>query len=66
SGQFGVLARDSAGGWTLAVAGNQEAPKFVAGPWKSEYGLGTYGVDLKTGSAWAVVDRAGEFAVGSR
>lgn len=37
--------------------------KFVVGPWKAGYPLGTYGVDPATRTAWAVVNRGGEFAV---
>ena len=65
SGNFGLLAQDAAGKWALAVGGNQGGAKqFVAGPWKAGYGLGTYGVDQATGTAWAVVNHDGDFAVG--
>jgi len=37
--------------------------QFVVGPWKAGYALGTYGVDPATQTAWAVVNRGGEFAV---
>ncbi|MDP8568595.1 metallophosphoesterase [Methylophilus aquaticus] len=37
--------------------------KFVVGAWKAGYGLGTYGVDPVRRTAWAVVNRGGEFAV---
>ena len=37
--------------------------KFVVGPWKAEYGLGTYGVDPKTNTAWAVINYNSDFAV---
>ena len=37
--------------------------KFVHGPWKEGYELGTYGIDPKTGTAWAVINYNGEFAV---
>jgi hypothetical protein len=39
------------------------AKKFVLGPWKSDYGLGTYGIDLKTHTAWAVINYNADFAV---
>jgi 3',5'-cyclic AMP phosphodiesterase CpdA len=65
SGSFGLLARDSAEKWVLAIAENQGGTKqFVAGPWKGDYGLGTYGVDPNAGTAWAVVNHGGDFAVG--
>jgi hypothetical protein len=37
--------------------------RFIAGPWKSTYGLGTYGIDFATRTVWAVVSHAGTFAV---
>jgi hypothetical protein len=37
--------------------------RFVKGPWKPAYGLGTYGVDPKTKTAWAVINFNGDFAV---
>jgi hypothetical protein len=37
--------------------------KFVVGSWKEEYGLGTYGVDPATKTAWAVINYNGDFAV---
>jgi hypothetical protein len=39
------------------------APKFVKGPWKAGYTLGTYGIDPVTQTAWAVIHYNGEFAV---
>ncbi len=38
--------------------------RFVLGPWKPSYGLGTYGVDLRTRIAWAVVNFEGQLRVG--
>ena len=64
SGGFGLAAQDSAGNWTSAVAQNVGgAPSFVLGAWNSSYGLGTFGVDPATNTAWAVVNHAGRFAV---
>ena len=61
-----ALASKSKGKWVNAVDKNQGgAKKYVAGPWKSGYGLGTYGVDPKTNTAWAVINYTGKFAVGS-
>ena len=40
--------------------------KFVHGPWKAQYGLGTYGVDPWTHTAWAVLTYDGKFAVAGR
>lgn len=63
-GKFGLATRDEDGEWTNAVDQNSGGKKeFVLGPWKSSYGLGTYGVDPRTHTAWAVVDYNAEFAV---
>ncbi len=59
-----VDARNANGKWVNAVDQNVGgAEKFVSGPWKSGYGLGTFGIDSHTHTAWAVVDHAGQFAV---
>jgi hypothetical protein len=65
-GGFGIATKDDRGKWVNAVDMNSgnSVKKFVVGPWKAEYGLGTYGIDLKTNIAWAVIDYNGEFAVG--
>ena len=61
-----ALASKNNGKWVNAVDKNQGgAKKYVAGPWKSGYGLGTYGVDPKTNTAWAVINYTGKFAVAS-
>ena len=36
---------------------------FVYGPYKPEYGLGTYGIDPKSKMAWAVINYNADFAV---
>jgi hypothetical protein len=61
-----ALASKSKGKWVNAVDKNQGGTKkYVAGPWKSGYGLGTYGFDPKTNTAWAVINYTGNFAVAS-
>lgn len=37
--------------------------RFVKGSWNPGYGLGTYGVDPFTPTAWVLVNHEGEFAV---
>jgi hypothetical protein len=37
--------------------------RFILGPWRPGYGLGTYGVDPHTHIAWAVLNYDGNFAV---
>ena len=59
-----LVARNAHGGWVKAVVMNAGGnAKFVAGPWKSGYGLGTYGIDHRTHTVWAVVNHTGAFAV---
>ena len=62
-GSFGLATRDDNGYWSNAVDNNfGGTKKFVLGPWKSSYKLGTYGVDQQTHTAWAVINYAGDFA----
>ena len=64
SGGFGLATQDSAGNWTNAVAKNVGGtPAFVLGAWNASYGLGTFGVDPATNTAWAVVNHQGQFAI---
>ncbi|MBN1904930.1 MAG: metallophosphoesterase [Deltaproteobacteria bacterium] len=52
------------GKWKNAVNENFGGKKrFVLGPYKSKYGLGTYGIDPKTKTAWAVLNYNADFAV---
>jgi len=63
TGRF-ALASKKDGKWINAVDKNKGGAKqYVAGPWKEGYGLGTYGFDAQTNTAWAVVNYAGKFAV---
>jgi hypothetical protein len=64
NGGFGVAAKDSDGNWVNAVNLNLGGDKqFKKGPWKADYGLGSYGVDPKTKTAWAVINYNASFAV---
>ncbi len=64
SGLFGLATKDANGNWINALNKNAGgASKFVYGPWNSSYGLGTYGVDTTTNTAWAVINHASDFAV---
>ena len=57
------MTRDH-GRWVNGVDGNTDGVKrLVHGPWKRAYGLGTFGVDPSTHTAWAVVNHGGSFAV---
>jgi hypothetical protein len=63
-GTFGLATRRADGTWINAVDANTGGTKkFVAGPWNASDGLGTYGVDPATKTAWAVVNYNAEFAV---
>jgi len=63
-GMLGLATRDENGDWVNAVDMNfGGTKKFVFGPWKKGYELGTYGIDPKTYTAWAVINYTGDFAV---
>jgi hypothetical protein len=63
-GLFGLATKDANGNWVNAVNMNSGGTgKFVAGPWKKGYELGTYGVDPSRKTAWAVINYNGDFAV---
>lgn len=50
--------------WVNAVDGNFGGEKrFVSGPYERLYGLGTYGVDPDSMTAWAVLNYNADFAV---
>ncbi|MBN2319406.1 MAG: metallophosphoesterase [Acidobacteria bacterium] len=52
------------GEWVNAVDENFGGEKkFVVGKYKPQYGLGTYGVDPSTKTAWAVLNYNADFAV---
>lgn len=61
---YRLAARDDSGRWVNAVERNVGGRKrFIRGPWNSAYGLGTFGVDTATQTAWAVINHEGDFAV---
>lgn len=66
AGEVGLVARVSqTANWAVAVNLNDGGtPKFVLGPWTGRCELGTWGVDTNSATAWAVVNHAGDFAVG--
>lgn len=64
NGTVGIATPDTKGKWVNAVNWNSGGiKKFVTGPYKADYGLGTYGIDPRTKSAWAVIDYVADFAV---
>jgi hypothetical protein len=65
NGKAGLAALNASGEWVNAASLNfgSSSLKFVNGPWQSGYGLGCYGAS--GGSAWAVVNFQGSFALAS-
>jgi hypothetical protein len=62
-GLLGLVSMNEKGQWVSAVDMNVGGSKrFVLGPYKPGYDLGTYGVDLRTRSVWAVINHEGDFA----
>ena len=61
-GQFCIAARNEDDEWVNAVTLNDGGTvQFVRGAWQSEYTLGTYGVDTKTKTVWAVLNHEADF-----
>lgn len=65
TGDFVLAARDENDQWVNAVDLNtgDRAKTFIKGPYKAGYGLGTYGVDPGSETAWAVINHEGDFIV---
>jgi len=62
-GLFGLATKGVDGNWVNAVDTNSGGARtFVAGPWKKGYALGTYGIDQRTKTVWAVINHNGNFA----
>jgi hypothetical protein len=59
-----IATKDENGSRVNAVDLNTGGTKKrVSGPWRAGFGLGTYGMDPKTHTAWTVINRNGEFVV---
>nr|WP_320010237.1 metallophosphoesterase [uncultured Desulfobulbus sp.] len=64
TGRVAIASRNEEKQWVNAVELNSGGTsQFVYGPWKESYGLGTYGIDPKTGTAWAVLNQESDFVV---
>jgi len=64
AGKYGILSKDAAGTWTNTVDLNFGGTKsFVFGAYNAGAALGTYGIDLSTDTAWAVVNHNSEFVL---
>ena len=64
-GRAAIGALNADGEWVNAVDLNigVSTKNYVYGPYEPEYGLGTYGIDPKAKTAWAVLDYNADFAV---
>jgi hypothetical protein len=66
TGPLSLKVKAENGSWVNAIDQNiGGTSKFVVGPWKSRYALGTYGIDPATKTVWAVINHASDFAVTS-
>ncbi|MEN6429380.1 MAG: metallophosphoesterase [Coriobacteriales bacterium] len=64
SGRYLLATRDEKGKWVNAVDTNHGGTaRYIAGPWRKGYPLGSYGVDASSKTAWAVINHEGDFAV---
>jgi hypothetical protein len=64
AGPAGLVTRSKDGRWVNAVDENiGGTTEFILGPYRSGDELGTYGIDPKTRTAWAVINHTGDFAV---
>jgi hypothetical protein len=64
SGKFVIAAKNENKDWVNAVNLNfNGTKKFIVGPWKATYGLGSYGVDPKTYTVWAVLNHESNFVL---
>ena len=64
TGRVCLATKDEDGVWKNAIELNEGGMrKFVFGRWKPGYPLGTYGIDPSSRTAWAVLNRDGEYAV---
>jgi hypothetical protein len=64
TGSLVLVSKDKDANWTNASENNfNSSSKFVVGPYKSSFGIGTYGIDPATHTVWAVINHGGEFAV---
>jgi hypothetical protein len=66
NGGFGIASKDAEGNWVNAIDnnyGDENGKQFVVGSWKKGYGLGAYGIDPVTKTAWAVINYNSDFAV---
>lgn len=62
---YHIMSKKPDMSWVNAVEMNKGGSKqFIDGPYKTSYGLGTYGIDRKNNRVWAVVNFNGYFAIG--
>jgi hypothetical protein len=59
-----IATQDATGNWINTVDLNFGGTKnFIVGAFDASYGLGTYGIDASTNTAWAVINHNSDFAV---
>lgn len=64
TGSLSLVNKNVGGEWTCATDNNfSGSPKFVVGPYKPTFALGTYGIDPVAHTVWAVINHGGEFAI---
>lgn len=64
AGRIALVAKDATGTWINAVDANVGGEKKrINGDYDPTFKLGTFGVNTVTGTAWAVINHSGEFAV---
>jgi hypothetical protein len=64
AGNVFIMSQDAGGNWVNTCDLNTGgAEQYVFGAYSDSYGLGTYGVDTSTGTAWAVVNHDSTFGV---
>ena len=63
NGSFGLASVDESGHTGNAVGPISNTDRrFIAGPWVKGYPAGTWGVDVRSRTVWAVIDHTGRFA----
>lgn len=64
AGPISLVTKDNNGNWINPSAMNDEVmQKFIIGKYKENFEPGTYGIDPKTKTVWAVINNGGEFAI---
>jgi hypothetical protein len=66
NGPLALVTKNEDGNWDNATSSNFGGDqKFVVGPFKPTYAIGTYGIDPAQKTVWAVINHGGDFAIKS-